>query len=103
DSAKILQLDYVVIKIVIYSAGVIGCEYASICTGLGYKVDLIKNLNQLLNYLDSEISDAIAHDFRQFGVLIRSHEEIDHLETHDDYVVLHLKSGKRIKSDAILW
>jgi len=35
--------------------------------------------------------------------LIRSNEEIDHLETHDDYVVLHLKSGKRIKSDAILW
>ena len=103
DSDKILQMDYVVKKIIIYGAGVIGCEYASIFTGLGYKVDLINNQDQLLNYLDSEISDAIAHDFRQFGVLIRSNEEIDHLETHDDYVVLHLKSGKRIKSDAILW
>ena len=103
DSDKILQMDYVVKKIIIYGAGVIGCEYASIFTGLGYKVDLINNQNQLLSYLDSEISDAIAHDFRQFGVLIRSNEEIDYLETHDDYVVLHLKSGKRIKSDAILW
>ncbi|WP_227687472.1 Si-specific NAD(P)(+) transhydrogenase [Psychrobacter fjordensis] len=103
DSDKILQMDYVVKKIIIYGAGVIGCEYASIFTGLGYKVDLINNQDQLLNYLDSEISDAIAHDFRQFGVLIRSNEEIDYLETHDDYVVLHLKSGKRIKSDAILW
>ena len=71
DSDKILQMDYVVKKIIIYGAGVIGCEYASIFTGLGYKVDLINNQNQLLNYLDSEISDAIAHDFRQFGVLIR--------------------------------
>ena len=103
DSDKILQMDYIVKKIIIYGAGVIGCEYASIFTGLGYKVDLINNQNQLLSYLDSEISDAIAHDFRQFGVLIRSNEEIDYLETHDDYVVLHLKSGKRIKSDAILW
>jgi NAD(P) transhydrogenase len=103
DSDKILQMDYVVKKIIIYGAGVIGCEYASIFTGLGYKVDLINNQDQLLSYLDSEISDAIAHDFRQFGVVIRSNEEIDHLETHDDCVILHLKSGKKIKSDAILW
>jgi len=103
DSDKILQMDYVVKKIIIYGAGVVGCEYASIFTGLGYKVDLINNQNQLLSYLDSEISDAIAHDFRQFGVVIRSNEEIDYLETHDDYVILHLKSGKKIKSDAILW
>ncbi|WP_243453007.1 Si-specific NAD(P)(+) transhydrogenase [Psychrobacter coccoides] len=103
DSDKILQMDYIVKKIIIYGAGVIGCEYASIFTGLGYKVDLINNHDKLLSYLDAEISDALAHDFRQFGVLIRNNEEIDHLETHDDYVVLHLKSGKKIKSDAILW
>mgnify|MGYP002661294281 CR=1 FL=1 len=103
DSDKILQMDYVVKKIIIYGAGVIGCEYASIFTGLGYKVDLINNQDKLLSYLDSEISDALAHDFRQFGVLIRNNEEIDHLETHDDHVILYLKSGKRIKSDAILW
>lgn len=103
DSDKILQMDYVVKKIIIYGAGVIGCEYASIFTGLGYKVDLINNKDQLLSYLDSEISDALSHDFRQFGVLIRNNEEIDHLETHDDCVILHLKSGKKIKSDAILW
>lgn len=103
DSDKILQMDYVVRKIIIYGAGVIGCEYASIFTGLGYKVDLINNKDQLLSYLDAEISDALSHDFRQFGVLIRNNEEIDHLETHDDYVILHLKSGKKIKSDAILW
>ena len=55
DSDKILQMDYTVKKIIIYGAGVIGCEYASIFTGLGYKVDLINNQDQLLNYLDSQI------------------------------------------------
>ena len=60
-------------------------------------VDLINNKDQLLSYLDKEISDALSHDFRQFGVRIRNHEEIDHLETHDDCVVLHLKSGKKSK------
>lgn len=103
DSDKILQMDYVVNKIIIYGAGVIGCEYASIFTGLGYKVDLINNHAELLSYLDNEISDALSHDFRQFGVLIRNNEEIEKLETFDDCVILHLKSGKKIKSDAILW
>ena len=103
DSDKILQMDYVVQRIIIYGAGVIGCEYASIFTGLGYKVDLINTQEQLLSYLDDEISDALSHDFRQSGVLIRNKEEIDRLETYDDCVILYLKSGKRIKSDAILW
>ena len=103
DSDKILQMDYVAKRIIIYGAGVIGCEYASIFTGLGYVVDLINNKEQLLSYLDEEISDALSHDFRQFGVRIRNNEEIDHLETHDDCVILHLKSGKKIKADAILW
>lgn len=103
DSDKILQMDYVAKKIIIYGAGVIGCEYASIFTGLGYKVDLINNKDRLLSYLDDEISDALSYDFRQMGVMIRNNEEIDHLETHDDCVILHLKSGKKIKSEAILW
>ncbi|WP_084349721.1 Si-specific NAD(P)(+) transhydrogenase [Moraxella oblonga] len=103
DSDKILQMDYVARKIIIYGAGVIGCEYASIFTGLGYVVDLINNKDQLLSYLDNEISDALSHDFRQFGVRIRNNEEIERLETFDDCVILHLKSGKKIKSDALLW
>ena len=35
--------------------------------------------------------------------MIRHNEQIDHLETYDDHVVLHLQSGKKIKADAILW
>lgn len=103
DSDKILQMDYVAKKIIVYGAGVIGCEYASIFTGLGYKVDLINNKDRLLSYLDDEITDALSYDFRQMGVLIRNNEEIDQLQTFDDCVVLHLKSGKKIKADAILW
>lgn len=103
DSDKILQMDYVVGKIIIYGAGVIGCEYASIFTGLGCKVELINNKDRLLSYLDGQISDALSYDFRQMGVMVRNDEEIASLETHDDCVVLHLKSGKKIKADAILW
>ena len=103
DSDKILDLDFSIQKIIIYGAGVIGCEYASIFTGVGNKVDLINTQAKLLSYLDDEIADALSYYLRELGVLIRHNEQIDHLETYDKYVVLHLASGKKIKADAILW
>ena len=103
DSDKILDLDFSIQKIIIYGAGVIGCEYASIFIGLDHKVDLINTQPKLLSYLDDEISDALSYHLREQGVLIRHNEQIDRLETYDDHVVLHLLSGKKIKADAILW
>jgi NAD(P) transhydrogenase len=103
DSDKILTLNYPVRKLIIYGAGVIGCEYASIFVGLGYKVDLINTQSQLLSYLDDEIADALSYYLRELGVLVRNQEEYEKLETRDDGVILHLKSGKKIKADAILW
>jgi len=103
DSDKVLTLDYAVQKLIIYGAGVIGCEYASIFVGLGYKVDLINTQSQLLSYLDDEIADALSYYLRELGVLIRHQEEYERLETFDDCVILHLKSGKKIKADGILW
>ena len=103
DSDKILTLDYPVSKLIIYGAGVIGSEYASIFVGLGCKVDLINTQAQLLSYLDDEIADALSHYLRELGVLIRHREEYEKVETFDDCVVLHLKSGKKIRADAILW
>ncbi|HCK30533.1 MAG TPA: NAD(P)(+) transhydrogenase, partial [Acinetobacter ursingii] len=58
DSDKILDLDFTIQKIIIYGAGVIGCEYASIFIGLNHKVDLINTQQKLLSYLDDEIADA---------------------------------------------
>jgi NAD(P) transhydrogenase len=103
DSDKILTLDYPVHKLIIYGAGVIGCEYASIFVGLGYKVDLINTQAQLLSYLDDEIADALSYYLRELGVLIRHQEQYERVETFDDCVIMHLKSGKKIKADAILW
>lgn len=103
DSDSILSLDFTIRKIIIYGAGVIGCEYASIFIGLNHKVDLINTQSVLLSYLDDEISDALSYHLRDQGVLIRHNEQIDHLDTFDDHVVLHLQSGKKIKADAILW
>ncbi len=103
DSDTILTLSHTPRRLIIYGAGVIGCEYASIFSGLGVLVDLIDNRDQLLNFLDDEISDALSYHLRSNNVLIRHHEEYERIEGLDNGVVLHLKSGKKLRADALLW
>lgn len=103
DSDSILKLEHTPRTIVIYGAGVIGCEYASIFSGLGVKVDLIHPGDQLLNFLDDEISDALSYHLRDKGVLIRHNEQFGSLEVNDRYITMVMASGKKVKADAFLW
>ena len=103
DSDTVLSMAHAPREITIVGAGVIGCEYASIFRNLGVKVQLINSRDKLLSFLDDEIIDALAYHLRDQGVMIRHQEEVDRVEADADQVVLHLKSGKRIRSDALLW
>lgn len=103
DSDTILDLPHSPSTITIYGAGVIGCEYASIFRQLGVKVNLVNSRDKLLSFLDDEIVDALAYHLRDQGVLLRHNEEYTKVEAVDDGIVLHLKSGKKLKSDTLLW
>ncbi|MFK7864100.1 MAG: Si-specific NAD(P)(+) transhydrogenase [Pseudohongiellaceae bacterium] len=103
DSDTILGLDHSPRKVTVIGAGVIGCEYASIFGGLGAKVELINPSSSLLNFLDTEISDALSYHLRNVGVRSRHGEEFSKIEYHDDSIVTYLQSGKKIKSDIVLW
>lgn len=103
DSDTILSLNHTPRRLIIYGAGVIGCEYASIFSGLGVLVDLIDTRKRLLSFLDEEISDALSYHFSNSNIMIRHNEEYERIESMEYGVVLHLKSGKKIKADALLW
>lgn len=102
-SDTVLTLGHTPRRLIIYGAGVIGCEYASIFSGLGVKVDLIDNRDRLLSFLDDEISDALSYHLRNNGVLIRHNEEYAKVEADEQGVTMHLKSGKKLRADAFLW
>lgn len=103
DSDTILSLNHSPKKVTVIGAGVIGCEYASIFAGLGCKVELINPAETLLSFLDWEISDALSYHLRNIGVRSRHNEEYKTIEYADDHIVTNLISGKRIKSDIVLW
>ena len=103
NSDTILNLSHTPRTLVIYGAGVIGSEYASIFAGLGVKVDLINPGSRLLTFLDDEISDALSYHLRNNGVLVRHSEQYESVVGDDHGVVLSLQSGKKIRADAFLW
>lgn len=103
DSDTILTMDHTPRHIIIYGAGVIGSEYACIFTGLGIRVDLVNSRQHLLDFLDTEISDALSYHLREQGCTIRQDEEYQRVVADDDGVTLELQSGKKLRADALLW
>ncbi len=103
DSDSVLRYAGTPFSVTIYGAGVIGCEYASIFINLGLKVTLVNTQDRLLSFMDEEIAEALSYHLRDQGCVIRHNEQFDHLEARESDVVLHLKSGRSLKSDVLLW
>lgn len=103
DSDTVLDIKGRPSSITVYGAGVIGTEYASMFRNLGCKVNLVNTRAKLLEFLDDEIIDALSYHLRDQGVIIRHNEEMESIQAVDDGVVLTLASGKKLKSDLLLW
>ncbi len=103
DSDSILELEEDPRIITIAGAGVVGCEYTSIFRSMGTKVNLINHRDRLLSFLDNEIIDALSYHLRDRGVLIRNNETVAHVDSRTESVLVHLNSGKKIKSDIVLF
>ncbi|WP_018983705.1 Si-specific NAD(P)(+) transhydrogenase [Salinimonas chungwhensis] len=103
NSDSILALKHQPRSIIIYGAGVVGSEYASIFRGMGVKVDLVNMRDRLLSFLDAEISDALSYHLWNNGVVIRNNEIYKSVEGKDDSVILNLESGKRMRADCLLF
>jgi NAD(P) transhydrogenase len=103
DSDSVLHYTDTPFAVTIFGAGVIGCEYASIFLHLGCKVTLVNTHERLLSFLDEEIAEALSYHLRDQGCVIRHNEQYESLEARENDVVLNLHSGRRIKSDLLLW
>ncbi len=103
DSDSVLHLKDNPRSVIIYGAGVIGCEYASIFRGAGIKVFLINSRDKLLSFLDDEISTALSYHLRETGTRILHNEEYKQVVSTKDEVIVKLKSNKSLSADYLLW
>jgi len=79
DSDTILAIQRQPRTLLVIGAGVIGCEYASICARMGVKVTLIDGRSELLKSMDQEIVVALIRQFEKAGIELRLNTVFHHL------------------------
>ncbi len=113
DSDGFLKLARLPRSLLVVGGGVIGTEYASMCQALGVRTILVEGKTRLLDFLDSEISEALQYHLRQAGMTLRMGEKVVKIEivekpegalaSDDKMVQATLESGKSLLADCLLF
>lgn len=101
DSDTILGIGDIPGTMLIAGGGVIGCEYACLFQALGVQVALVEGRDRLLQFLDGEISQALAASMSKMGIRLLLNETIESVEA-GPLLNVKLKSGKTAGVDALL-
>ena len=104
DSDGILTLKKLPKSLLVIGAGVIGVEYASMFAALGIDVTIVDKRPTLLDFVDDEISEALAFFLRKLNCTLRLGEEVDAVQVErPGRVSATLKSGKKVTADLLLY
>jgi NAD(P) transhydrogenase len=101
DSDTILGIRDIPQTMLIAGGGVIGCEYACLFQALGVQVTLVEGRDRLLQFLDAEISAALAASMSKLGIRLLLNETIEGVEA-GTLLNVELKSGKTAAVDTLL-
>ncbi|MEO8359241.1 MAG: Si-specific NAD(P)(+) transhydrogenase [Vicinamibacteria bacterium] len=104
DSDTILHMDTIPKSMAVIGAGVIGCEYATMFQALGVNVTLVCSSEQLLPFVDAEISDhlRLQMDFLGLTLLRKTTLMETVLDEGSDSVLLRLSCGD-VWADRVLF
>jgi NAD(P) transhydrogenase len=103
DSDTFLQMDHIPQSLAVIGGGVIGCEYASIFVALGVKVTLVDGRDRLLPFLDTEISERLRVRLDALGMQFWFNERPVKVQSDASGVQLAMKSGKALRTEAVLF
>jgi NAD(P) transhydrogenase len=103
DSDGILDLKSLPITMVVVGAGVIGIEYASMFAALGTKVTVVEKRDNMLEFCDPEIIEALKFHLRDLAVTFRFGEEVTAVDVGAAGTVTTLASGKQIPADTVMY
>lgn len=106
DSDTILSLTRFPTSLVVVGGGVIGCEYATLFAAMGTKVTLVEGRDEILPFLDRELTSELERQMGQAGIrLILNEEVVSVVPQGDDTTAIPvtLKGGEVLACDMILY
>jgi NAD(P) transhydrogenase len=99
-----LKRDQLPKTVTVVGGGVIGIEYACLLAALGVQICLVEKKQRVLDFVDTEIVDALCYHMRSMQTVIRLGEEVASV-TKDEKgrVVARLASNKTVVADTLLY
>jgi NAD(P) transhydrogenase len=102
DSDDVFNLETIPKSMVIYGAGVVGCEYACIFASMGVDVTLIDGRTQILQYCDQEIVRELQTYMEAIGIHFKLGTRISHLHVEGPHVSV-VFGEQQVQCDIMLW
>jgi len=106
DSDSILSLPRFPKSLCVLGGGVIGCEYTTIFAAKGIPVSLVDGRNELLPFLDSEISAALVDQMKSDGVNVVFNDGVKEIHvppTDSENLKITLNSDIVLEADMFLF
>jgi dihydrolipoamide dehydrogenase len=89
-------------RLLIVGGGVEGCEFASLYSGMGTKVEMVELLPRILPLEDEDISALMARELTKRGVIIHTGTTVEKIERGAGTVQATLKNGTALETDVVL-
>jgi len=102
DSDELVNLDAIPQRMAVVGGGVIGCEYACTFQALGVQVSLVEGREQLLTFLDAEISEALTQRLKEMGIRLLMPDSVVQCDAGEGPIRVQLKSGQSLEVDQVL-
>lgn len=112
-SDRLIKIGQLPKSMIVVGGGVIGTEYACMMAALDVKVTLIEGRNEVLGFLDREITEALMYQMRRAGITLRLGEKVSRIEgpkavpgggdNGGPLVQAVLESGKVIRAQTLLY
>jgi NAD(P) transhydrogenase len=103
DTDGVYMLQDLPKRLAIVGAGVIGVEYACIFAALGIDVTLVEQRDEMLDFIDEEIREALSYHMREAGITFRFREEVAGVSDEGHRIVARTRSRKTITADHLLY
>jgi dihydrolipoamide dehydrogenase len=101
-SREALDLETIPGRLLIIGAGVEGCEFASLYSGMGTRVTMVELMPRILPLEDEEVASFMDRELKKRGVDIRAGTTVEKVERQAGAVKAVLKEGAEIVADQVL-
>jgi len=103
DSDSLLQLDHIPHSAIVFGAGVIGMEYASMFSALDVELTVVNEQEMILPFIDREVREEFIHNLRDRGMRFHFGDKLQSVRRDHDGVVASFATGRTLTAEVFLF